>query len=126
MTVLDLLRESSIMIGSLAAGEDLGPAESEYALSKLNQMVDMWAADRLAIHRRQRVGPFAITANTQSYTIGPSGTWDTARPVWIDGAGIIQTPSASQPVEVPMNVFTQDEYKRVGVKNTPSALPRDI
>jgi hypothetical protein len=125
VTVLDLLTESSIMNGSLAQGEDLPPAEAAYLFSKLNQMVDMWASDRLAIYRSQRAGPFSLVSGTQSYAIGAGATWDVARPVWIDDAGIIQT-TVTPNTELPMRILTKREWAQVGVKTIQSTLPRSL
>lgn len=125
MTVLELLTESSIMCGSLAQGEDLGPAEGAYALSKLNQMVDMWATDRLSIYRAQRAGPFAMVSGTQSYAIGTGAAWNVARPLWIDGAGMIQT-TVSPNVELVMQILTKRLWQQIGVKTVQSTLPRSL
>lgn len=111
------------MCGMLAQGEELSAAEAEYALSKLNQMVDMWATERLAIYQTKRAGPFNLVSGQQSYTIGAGGEWDIARPLWIDDAGIIQT-TVNPNTELPMTILSKREWAQVGVKAVQSTLPR--
>lgn len=125
MVVLDLLKEASVMAGTLAIGEELSAAEQEYALSKLNQMVDMWATDRLAIYRSQRSGPFDLVSGTASYSIGDGATWNVARPMWIDDAGIVQT-TVTPNVELRMKILTKREWAQIGVKTVQSTLPRSL
>lgn len=113
------------MAGSLALGETLTDAEMQYGLSKLNQMLDIWSIDRLAIPVRSRVGPFNLVAGTQSYTVGTGGAWDTARPMWIDAAGLIDL-IIGDDVELPMRILTLKEWARVPVKTITSELPRSL
>lgn len=125
-TATNLITEASVMAGITAMGETLGGDQVSYGLNKLNQMVDLWAADRLTIYRTQRAGGFNLTASTASYTIGAGATWSVARPSWIDGAGVVVDPSATYPVELPLQVLTNIEWQRVLVKTITSALPQAI
>lgn len=112
--------------GISALGETLSGAKSANGLVKLNYMVDMWAADRLAIFRRQRVSGLNLVSGTQSYTVGTGATWNVARPSFIDGAGIIVDPSATYPVELEVEVLTLRQYQQRVVKTVQSGLPRAI
>lgn len=109
-----------------AIGEDLTGDESAYALRKLADLVDLWATNRLAIYRSQRAGPFNVVATTQSYTIGAGATWNVARPLWIDGAGVLIDGGATNPVELPVDVLTKRQWQQIPVKSTRSALPRRL
>src|SRR3990167_8824086 len=126
MTVVDLVTESAIMAGIAAIGETLDGGTADYGFSKLNQMVDLWAVDRLAIYRSQRKDGLSIVSGTQTYTIGTGATWDVARPSWIDGAGVIQDPTATYPVELGIEVFTNKRWKEVLSKTITSPLPQGI
>lgn len=126
MTVTDLVTEAAIMAGIAAIGETLDGGQADYCFSKVNQMVDMWAADRLTIYRSQRIAGLNLVSGTASYTIGSAGTWVVARPLWIDGAGVIIDPGATSPVEVPIRVLTTREWQDVTVKTIRSPLPQAI
>lgn len=127
LTVGDLITEAAVMAGMHDPRDgSLPPEESAYGFNKLNQMVDEFATERLEIYREQRVGPFNIVANTQSYRIGSGATWNTARPLWIDRAGVLVDGGATNPVELPVKVLTTKEWSQVTVKSTTSSLPRQL
>ena len=126
-TVGDLIFDAGIMAG-LADPRDtaLAPEDAAYGFRKLNQLVDLLATERLAIYREQRVGPFNLVASTQSYTIGDGATWDTARPLWIDRAGVIVDGGATDPVELPMRVLTTKGWSEIRIKSVTSTFPRSL
>lgn len=114
------------MVGYQDPFQDLSAEDGAYGLSKLNQFIDMLAADRLAMYRRQRAGPFTVTADVSSYTIGSGGTWNVARPAWIDYAGVIYTAGSEPNPELPIRVLTVKEWSQITVKSITSTLPQAI
>src|SRR5438552_845225 len=109
MKVSEAITEASVMAGLTSFAMPLAAEEGDYGLRKFNDMVAMFNLDRLTMYRRLRAGPFTVTANTQSYSVGSGATWDTPRPQFLDGAGIIYSP-ASSPVELAMNILSLEEY----------------
>lgn len=110
----------------------LSPEEQAYGFSKLQQLVDVLATDRLAIYREQRVGPFAVTSGQGDatvpapITIGSGATWDTPRPIWIDRAGVIYTAGSTPEPELPMHVFETQEWARIVTKGITATLSRAL
>ena len=132
-TVGDLIKEAAIMAGQADPRlPTLAPEEQAYGFSKLQSLTDELAADRLAIYREQRVGPFSVTSGqgdvtaSSPITIGPGGTWDTPRPLWIDRAGIIYTAGGTPRPELPVRVFTTQEWARIVVKGITATLSRAL
>lgn len=123
MRVIDAITRASIMAGVLAQGEVPTSDDADYGMSQLNDMIDIWSIDRLAIPKRDRVGPFNMVSGTPSYTIGSGGVWVNPRPMWIDAAGVIDTISGDD-VELPIRMMTIKEWARVPTKNLQSTLPR--
>jgi hypothetical protein len=97
------------------------------ALAALNVMIDSWNTERLIIPAVLR-NVFDLTANSQSYTIGPSGNFlTTARPSRVENAGLIDVNgSASQPAEIPMEILTLEEWKAIEIKNLTSSIPSKL
>ncbi len=118
------------MTGQAAYSDPMPPEVAGYGFAKANQMIDEFATERLMIYREQRVGPFSVTAGQgdatvpSPITIGPGGNWDTARPEYIDRAGVIYTAGGTPRPELKMHVFTTDEWGRVTVKGVTSTLSR--
>lgn len=114
------------MSGIVALGQTLDGDIADYGFKKANHMVDLWAADRLTVYRSQRKDGLDLVSGTASYTIGAGATWNVARPLWIDGAGIIVDPSATYPVELAIQVFTKRQWQEILVKTIRSKLPQGI
>jgi hypothetical protein len=57
-----------------------GDDEASDALAELNDLLDEWWNDKLAVFRIN-VEQFALVANQQSYTMGAAGNFNTTRPL---------------------------------------------
>ncbi len=110
-----------------AIGVEQTPSDAQYntAYQTLREMVDAWAADRLSILVVERA-TFSLVSGTQSYTIGTGGTFNRNRPIWLPAASIIVDSSATNPLELPIQVLSFDEWQRVPVKSIQSGLPTAV
>lgn len=88
-TVRDLISSSLRKISILGAGENLTAEDATDGLNSLNQMLDSWSADGQVIYSRS-VDTKNLSSGVLSYTMGPSGDINTARPVSITNATITQ------------------------------------
>lgn len=120
------------MAGQSDVIDPLPPEVSAYGWRKLADLIDLLKVHRLMMFRRQRVGPFTVTSGQGNITtatpitIGSGAIWDTPRPAWIDGAGVIYTVSAVPRPELPMHLFTVAEWRGVAVKGITSTLARAL
>ena len=125
MTANELVTRAMKSIGVLASGETASSDEMDDAFVILNNMVDSWATERLTIYVVVR-SVFDLSASTQDYTIGTGGTFNIARPVWIERASLIldKTAAAAQKIELPIaGPITVDEWQHVSIKGTTSTYP---
>lgn len=83
-TANDLIRRALRLIGVLATGEHPDANQAADALESLNSMIDSWRNESFTVFAL-RTEQLAITG-AASYTIGPTGTLNTVRPVRIDSA----------------------------------------
>jgi hypothetical protein len=122
-TASDLIRASLRLINVLDPGEGLSGLEGDDALQTLNNMLDSWSIEKLAVlstTRRQ----LTLTPGTATYTIGSGGTFDVARPIRIDSAGLLINSASSDPEEIPLRVVrSSDEWSRQHFKASTSELP---
>lgn len=115
MTGTTLITDALTEIGVLAEGEAASAAMVDLGLARLNQLIDRWKTQNLAIPLIQRVTK-ALTNGTASYTIGTGGNIDVERPELIQAAGIVDTTQSPQ-VEYPLgDVLTVDEYAKIPLK----------
>jgi hypothetical protein len=125
MTVLDLITDALLEAGILSQGETPSSADADFSLSKLNYMLDEWAARKVYAYNVD-FQLYTLTANLQPHTIGPTGVFVVSqRPVRIENAAIVLNASTS-PVDVPMNLRDDDWWANQSVKSITSTVPTDL
>lgn len=87
-TALALITRSYKLLGVLQPGETPDAALAQDALVTLNQMLGGWSRQSLTIPSVARE-VFGLTANLGVYTMGPGGDFDTSRPPYLTGAGLL-------------------------------------
>jgi hypothetical protein len=125
MTGNDLIASALRLCGVLAAGEsadaDMGPD----CLVVLNQLIDSWNAERLAIYSIAST-IFTPAALKQVYQVGVGGDFNIPRPPRIDRYSVISLQNAAEPLELPLDSLTEAEWQGIPVKNISSNLPRCV
>lgn len=112
-------------LGVVASGEAPTSGELADALTAANQMIDAWGVERLTIYTVTRTTK-TLTANTSAYTIGVGGAIAIVRPVSIHAAGIIIDTTASPTTEIPISVYTLQEYEAIRQKGQVGSPARGI
>jgi hypothetical protein len=124
VAALDLINSALRLLGVQAAGETLPISDANDCLVTLQQMIDAWNADRLAIFTTTS-NDFPFVLGTQSYTLGPGGNFDIERPARIDGMSAILLTNPSNPVEVPIYMCSVDYWQvEIPVKVVNSSFPQ--
>ena len=105
LTVTSLIYSAMRKIGVMAKSETPTADEMNDALQALNLMLESWSARSLMVRGTIRES-FPLTAGVASYTIGPTGTFITSKPVAIDQAFVRDTSN----LDTGMDVVTLQEY----------------
>lgn len=122
-TALDLISSSLRLVNVLAAGEVCPISQANDALQVLNDMIDSWNTMRLAIFTTGS-NDFPLVLGQQSYTLGTGGNFNMPRPPQIDGMSAILLYDPSNPVEVPITMYTVNQWQmQVPVKNVDGSFP---
>lgn len=122
-TAEDLISSSLRLINVLAAGETVSIDMANDALSVFNDMVDSWNTQRLAIYTTS-ANDFPLIGGQQSYTLGDTGNFNIPRPPAIDGMSAILLNNPDQPIEIPMTLYTVDQWQNnVPVKAVTGTFP---
>lgn len=109
----------------LAAGETATADDTADALVILNQMLEAWSAESLDVFTIT-IQTFSLTAAKQVYTMGAGGDFNVPRPSKITDASVVSNANPSQPLEIPIDMLTDEEWQAIPVKLTPSILPRKV
>jgi len=122
-TALNVIEGALRLIGAKAGGESVSGDDASDGLDVLDQMLDAWNADRLAIYTAS-TADYALVGGQQVYTLGPGGDFDTNRPARIDAMSAILLNNPSNPIEVPMNLYSVEDWQtKVPVKNVTGSFP---
>ena len=120
-TVRDIVTDALIDLGVLAAGEVANESDAQLGLHHLNDLVDQYKAEKLAIYALVRT-TWTIVSGTQTYTVGTGGAVNIDRPTYIDHLNFVDT-DASPDLEYQMSHLTWDAWSRVPQKALTSPFP---
>lgn len=113
----DIIYVALRLIGVLRPGQTANPETLTDGLSALNSMMDQWGTMGLTLPVEGR-NVFTVTASQQTYTLGTGGNWNIPRPDEVTGINwIVQ---GTYPTEVPMQILSDEEWRMVASKSTPS------
>jgi hypothetical protein len=126
-TVGDQINRALRLLGVLAEGEIPSASTSNDALMALNQMIDSWNTERLAVY--STIDQIVTWPNGQSFnTLGPTGTLGTpgqfVRPVQLDDATYFR--DASTGVSYGIKFINRQQYDGIAVKTVQSTYPQVI
>lgn len=82
-TALQTITGALRILGVVGTGGVVDPDDSAVALMVMNEMLEAWSIDNLAIFT-QVDQPFALVPAVSAYTVGASGTWSGFRPIQIN------------------------------------------
>jgi hypothetical protein len=119
----DIINGSLRLLGVLAEGETPSAETSQDALNAMNQMIDSWNTERLAVFSTQDQ-VFTWPASTISRTLGPSGDFVGNRPILLDDATYYK--DASTGVSYGIKIINQQQYDGIAVKTVTSTYPQVI
>jgi len=120
-TGYDIIRAAMRLIQVSAVDVDLTASELKDGLESFNRMLDSWSLDELMLYEVKRE-QFPLYPNTNPYSIGIGGIWNTVRPTKIVGAYLTLT-NGSIPVDYPMQVIQYDDYNDIRLKTLKTNFP---
>jgi hypothetical protein len=124
VTAMDLITSALRLIGVLASGEQPDISDANDCLMVLNQMLDGWNADGLAIFTTT-ADDYALISGKQAYTLGPGGDFDTNRPAQINSMSVILLSNPSNPIEIPIAMYSVDDWQnKIPVKKVNGSFPQ--
>ncbi len=104
------------LINALAAGETPDAQSANDALQTLNEMIDSWSIQSLAVYGTAN-DEFSTVPGTATYTYGTGGTINAQRPAYVNDCYCIR-----QGVTTPVRVIDIAEYNDIPLKGTTQPL----
>ena len=120
-TAGDLINGSLRLLGVLAEGETPSAETSQDALLAMNQMIQSWNTERLAVFSTQDQ---VVTwpPSTISRTFGPTGDIVANRPITIDDSTYFRDPASG--ISYGLKLINQQQYNGIAVKTVTSTYPQ--
>jgi len=122
-TVRDLVSAALLDLGAIASGEVATANEAADGFRALNLLVSSWRLESLMTYAIATV-TLPLTG-AASYTWGTSGAINAERPVHLDHA-VQRQGSGAGALDFPLQVFTAEEYERIGLKAMTSSLAAGV
>jgi len=122
-TAYDQINGALRLLGVLAEGETPSAETSQDALTALNQMIDSWNTERLAVFSTQDQ-VFLWPPGELNRTLGPTGDFVGNRPVLLDDATYFRDPQTN--VSYGIKFINQQQYDGIAVKTVTSTYPQVI
>ena len=122
-TAGDQINGALRLIGQLAEGETPSAATSQDALTAMNQMIDSWSIERLAVFSTQDQ-VFNWPPGAISRTLGPTGDFVGNRPVLLDDSTYFRDPANN--ISFGIKILNQQQYNGIAVKTVTSTYPQVI
>jgi hypothetical protein len=122
-TAGDQINGALRLIGQLAEGETPSAATSQDALTAMNQMIDSWSIERLAVFSTQDQ-VFMWPPGAISRTLGPTGDFIGNRPVLLDDSTYFRDPANN--ISFGIKILNQQQYNGIAVKTVTSTYPQVI
>jgi hypothetical protein len=120
-TAGELINGALRLIGMLAEGETTSAEASADALTAMNQMIDSWNTERLAVFTTQEQ-VFTWPAGQLSQTLGPSGDFIGSRPIQLDDSTYFVDPASG--ISYGIKIINQQQYDGIAVKTVTSSFPQ--
>lgn len=120
-TALDIIKRAMRLLGVYSIGETPSSDESADSLRSLNSMLDSWSTENLFVYAKT-LDAIPLTANNGTYTIGPSGSTMSARPVEVSNASYIDF----QGVSYPLRIDTLKDFSNIPVKALIAGIPCEM
>lgn len=103
-------------------GQAPAPEDISDAFNHLNMMLAQWQRKRYFVY--QLVTHSLQATGQTSYSVGPGGDFNMARPAIVNSAYFRQLSSTPQPIDFPLQMLrSQEDYNRISLKNLQS-FPR--
>jgi hypothetical protein len=122
-TAGDQINGALRLLGVLAEGETPSAETSQDALFALNQMLDSWNTERLAVYSTQDQ-VFSWPSGELFRTLGPTGNFVGNRPVLLDDSTYFRDPQTN--VSYGIKFINQQQYNGIAVKTVTSTYPQVI
>ena len=122
LTARNLIGDGLTDLGVVGIGRSLSARDGALGLRYLQELIDSAELDRPVIYTVAR-SSYTLTANDGEYTLGPSGNFVQARPLWIASALVKRV---GEDIENPLEIWSRQRYLYEDDKTRTGDIPDAI
>jgi len=122
ITAAQLFVDALSLTNSIGADQTLTADEAALCLRKLNDIVENWNLQDLAVYA-QSPQTFSTVAGQARYTIGPAGDWNTVRPVRIGTPIYTYVAAGANTLSMPATLIAKSQYDIIPLKSQQQVYP---
>ena len=120
-TAGDQINGALRLIGQLAEAEEPSAATANDALNVMNQMIDSWSTERLAVYATQDQ-VLSWPPGFKERSLGPTGDFIGLRPILVDDSTYFRDPASG--ISYGIKLINQQQYNGIAVKTVTSTYPQ--
>jgi len=126
-TIRDLITGSLRLINVVQQNETPSADDMQVSFEAFNNMLSSWSTEKLYIFSMNPY-EFSFVPNKRVYTLGPGGDWNITRPMeiislYVRYVNVVGPGPAPQPVDLPMEKLTMEQWSAIAVKNVQARFP---
>ena len=126
-TIRDLITGALRLINVVQQNETPTADDMQVSFEALNTMLGSWSTEKLYIFSMNPY-EFSFIPNKRVYTLGPGGDWNITRPMevislYVRYVNVVGPGPAPQPVDMPMEKLTMEQWAALAVKNVQARFP---
>jgi hypothetical protein len=118
VTALSIIKRAMRLAGVYSIGEEPSADETDAGILALNGMIETWANETLMIYAHT-LDAIPMVANTGLYTLGPTGTVATVRPI----EALDMSYVSYQGISYPCPLMTIEQYNSIPFKAMTAQFP---
>jgi hypothetical protein len=122
ITAATLFTDALSLTNAIGADQTLTAGETSLCLRKMNDLLENLSLQSLAVYQ-QVAQTFVTVAGQASYTIGPSGNWNTVRPVRINTPAYSSISAGINTLSVPIVEIAKSQYDIIPLKSQQQVYP---
>jgi len=119
--VRDIITDALVELSIVRPGATVAAPLMATGLSRVQGMIDAWAANRQTLARQLRTS-FTMPDGDNEITVGSGQAVDIVTPMWINSINYLN-PGSTPSVEVPIGQMDEDAFAALSIKELSSALP---
>lgn len=124
-TVRSICTGALRLLGVTQPGREPSAYEMETATYALRSMLENWSTQRLNVFQTTTY-EFEFIPHQATYTLGPTGDWETERPMILSYAYLRYAQDSGTPIDMQITILNDAQRAAISAKTISSSIPTTV